>query len=413
MWHRRKRACAAFVLGVLAATSAATLGAAGAQAQQPAPQPAEMRELEARVAALFERSCTQSGCHAGPAPQQGMDLSRARFFASIVDEPSREVPSLMRVRPGRPDSSYLVMKLRGDPGIVGVPMPMVGEKLSAEEVETVEAWIRGLAEVDVAARRQEAARAPAYPFAGWKAVNLPTTRSVSAGSWLFLISHRFNPKLNDGYEAFFGLDGSGIVLLTLGYAPTDALLVSLGRSNAADDVELQARYLLAEQSVRWPVAAAAHATLNWITEERPGRSRSADEVLKLAAQLSLARELSDGLGVAVVPGVLLNPAEDVAGEPLLVTVGLAARWRFAGRLSLVGEWVPIVSGYTRTTTFGNDNRFDAWGGGLEIATGGHVFQIVLTNSVGLATDQYLRGGDLDLRDRHVRLGFNIFRVLNF
>jgi hypothetical protein len=77
--------------------------------------------------------------------------------------------------------------------------------------------------------------------------------------------------------------------------------------------------------------------------------------------------------------------------------------------------VPILSGYTETFTVGNFNRFDSWGGGIEIATGGHVFQIVVSNTVGLTSDQYLRGGDLDIADffdGEFRLGFNIFRVLD-
>ena len=73
----------------------------------------------------------------------------------------------------------------------------------------------------------------------------------------------------------------------------------------------------------------------------------------------------------------------------------------------------IPSGFNRSRTFGEENRFDSWGTGLEIAVGGHVFQIVVTNSVGLTTDQYLRGGDLDITDGELRLGFNIFRILNF
>ena len=81
-------------------------------------------------------------------------------------------------------------------------------------------------------------------------MNLPTTRTLEAGNMLFLIGHRFNPKLSDGYDAFFGLDGSGIIYISLGYAITDDLLVAIGRSNSADDVELQGRYSIAHQGGR-------------------------------------------------------------------------------------------------------------------------------------------------------------------
>ena len=381
------------------------------------------QDLEARVAEIFARSCTQAGCHAGPNPQMGMDLSPGQFFGSTVGVASAERPALLRVHPGRPDSSYLVMKIRGADGIIGMQMPFSGEKLAEDEVQLIERWIQALDAETSEARRQEAAEAPqtAYPFVGWKIVNLPTARALDRGSWLFLISHRFNPPLSAGYDALYGLDGSGIIYLSLGYAVTDVLLVALARSNAADNVELSARYRILQQGGARgaPLGLSAQAAVNWVTEAAEGERRLRGEALKFTGQLSLTREVA-GLGLGLVPGLTLNAAEAVEGDDPLLTLGLGARVplfkRRRSSFAFVGEWVPIVSGYTRTATFGNDIRFDSWGGGLEIDLGGHVFQVVLANSVGLTTDQYLRGGDLDVRDffeGEARLGFNIFRVLNF
>ncbi len=367
-----------------------------------------VEQLEERVADLFGRSCARAGCHAGPVAQQGMDLSRDLFYASTVNEPSQERPDLMRVHPGRPDLSYLLMKVKGDPEIEGVQMPLIGDKLTEEEVRTIEAWVSKIETVDQA--RKEAKANVAYPFAGWKVVNLPTTRTLDAGSHFFLISHRFVPAVNVGYEGLYGLDGSGVIFLNFGFAPTDKLLVVLGRSNASDDVELWSRYQIAQQKREGgsPLSIGAQAAVNWITE--------GENAAKFSAQAILSRELTDGLGVAVVPGILFNAAEETDDEDPLITVGLGGRWTFWRNVSLLAEWVPIVSGYTETFTVGTFNRFDSWGGGIEIATGGHVFQIVASNSVGLATDHYLRGGDLDIADffdGEFRIGFNIFRVLNF
>lgn len=373
--------------------------------------------LEQQVAEIFQQNCTKSGCHSGPNPQMGMDLTRELFYSSVVDEPSTENPNLKRVDPGNPETSYLVRKVRGDSDIVGAPMPLIGDRLTEEEVQTIVQWISGLETVDQARKEASRAASRAYPFNGWKVVNLPTSLSVDRGSWLFLISHRFNPKIGDGYDAFYGLDGSGIIYLSLGYAVTDDLLVALARSNSNDNVELEGRYRLAEQRGSSPIGAAAQVSFNWVSEDPGnGESRLRGEALKATGQVSLTHAIGP-VGIAVVPGVTLNPAENVSGEDPLITVGLGGRWTFVklrrSTLSLVGEWVPIVSGYTRTTTFGNDNRFDSWGGGLEISIGGHVFQIVVSNAVGLTSDQYLRGGDLDITDGEMRLGFNIFRVLNF
>lgn len=362
---------------------------------------------EADVAALFARSCAVAGCHSGPTPQMNLDLSPERFYHATVGQASVEKPGLLRVAPGRPDESYLVHKVEGREGIVGVQMPFTGDKLTPEEVETIKAWIRELP----AGRSERAAPPPErYPFLGWKVVNLPTNRALPRGDLLVLVGHRFNPPLSTGADTFFGLDGSGIVFLDLGYAVSDRFLVHLGRSNADDDVELGAKVRIAEQRGGWPLEVGAAATLNWHSEARSGASRVRGEAFRPSAQLVLTRAFGDGVGAAVVPGLLFNPSDGDDGGPL-VTLGLGGRVHLWRSLSILSEWVPILSGYARTTTFGNDNRFDSWAMGLEIATAGHVFQIVLSNSVGLATDQYMRGGDLDLRDPDLRLGFNIFRVI--
>jgi hypothetical protein len=381
---------------------------------------AQTGDLDAKIADLFENRCARAGCHAGPVPQLGMELTRERFYGAIVDEPSVERPELKRVDPGNPKLSYLMMKLQGDPGIIGTPMPLVGDELTQAEIDLVRDWITSIDTVDQA-RKQTTVLADRYPFYGWKIVNLPTTRTVDRNSFLFMISHRFNPKISDGYDAFYGIDGSGIIFIGLGYAFTDKLVAMLGRSNSDDNVEMWARYRLFEQSPDggWPAgsgkpfSASVRTALNWVTAKPPGvNDRVRSEAFKFNAQLTLAREIGD-FGVAVVPGVLFNPAEAVDGEDALITIGLGGRYRLSRNLAVVGEWVPIAGGYIRTSTFGNDIRFDSWGGGLEIRTSGHVFQIVVSNTVGLTTDQYMRGGDLDPEEGDMRLGFNIFRVLNF
>lgn len=405
MMHARSRCTLYLLTGLLSVVLVGTVTVT-AQAQN-------LSEMEGQVADLFGRSCARVGCHAGSNPQMGMSLEREMFYAHTVAQPSRERPDLNLIHPGNPDSSYLVMKVEGHPEIVGAQMPMTGNKLSETEVATIENWVRALGEADATAR--EGAPKTATPFVGWKVVNLPTARMVDRGTWLFLIAHRFNPELAAGYEAFYGLDGSGIIYLSMGYAPTNDLLFSLGRSNASDDVELQAKYRFFAQTLddTRPVSLAAQTALNWITETVGDEDRLRSEAFKLSGQLIVSRELTQGLGVLIAPGILFNPAEGKSDDGPLVTVGLGGRWRFHQNLSLVAEWVPILTGYTRTRTFGNENRFDSWGGGLEIGVGGHVFQIIVTNSVGLATDHYMRGGDLDITEPDLRLGFNIFRLLQF
>lgn len=79
----------------------------------------------------------ESSCHGLGAG--GMHLPDRR--ANLVDVPSTERPDLVRVRPGDPDRSYLWLKVAGDGGIEGGRMPLDLGPLSAEDRETLRAWI--------------------------------------------------------------------------------------------------------------------------------------------------------------------------------------------------------------------------------------------------------------------------------
>lgn len=90
---------------------------------------------------VFSVSCAFAGCHAGAAPQAGLDLSPAASYASTVRAPSTQRGELARIEPADPDRSYLVLKLRGDAGILGSRMPLTGS-LTAAQVELVVDWVR-------------------------------------------------------------------------------------------------------------------------------------------------------------------------------------------------------------------------------------------------------------------------------
>lgn len=90
---------------------------------------------------VFTPSCARAGCHAGAAPQQDLDLSAGVSYGRLVRHPASEQSSLFRVAPGDPEASYLVRKLRGDPGISGAKMPR-GGTLDPAKVQLVIDWVR-------------------------------------------------------------------------------------------------------------------------------------------------------------------------------------------------------------------------------------------------------------------------------
>lgn len=87
---------------------------------------------------VFTPSCT--GCHAGAAAPLGLRLEEGVAYAMLVNAPSSEVPSLLRVEPGNPDDSYLVQKLEGTAS-VGGRMPLDGAALPQATIDVIRQWI--------------------------------------------------------------------------------------------------------------------------------------------------------------------------------------------------------------------------------------------------------------------------------
>jgi len=90
---------------------------------------------------IFTPRCALPGCHAGSFPAQGMNLSAGVAYGNIVNVPSREKSSLDRIEPGSPSTSYMWLKVTGDPSIVGSQMPLSGGPLSQVQLDLLRAWI--------------------------------------------------------------------------------------------------------------------------------------------------------------------------------------------------------------------------------------------------------------------------------
>jgi hypothetical protein len=91
---------------------------------------------------VFTPKCALSGCHLAPASlaQEGLVLSAGTAYDSIVSVRSNQNPSIFRVTPGDPVSSYLWRKITAGQPIVGDRMPQTGSITEAER-QLVTDWI--------------------------------------------------------------------------------------------------------------------------------------------------------------------------------------------------------------------------------------------------------------------------------
>jgi hypothetical protein len=100
------------------------------------PITADLQSIEDNV---FTPICSK--CHIGASAPEGLQLDAAHAYNALVGVPSVEEPSLLRVNPGNPDSSYMVLKIEGAPGIEGGQMPLGETPLPQATIDAIRQWI--------------------------------------------------------------------------------------------------------------------------------------------------------------------------------------------------------------------------------------------------------------------------------
>ena len=104
---------------------------------------AALSPFQSDIAPLLAASCAT--CHLTGEEAGNMSLVPARAIATLVGVKAKGAPALMRVVPGDPDQSYLVMKLEGTQiahGGSGAQMPFGAPPLSPDKIAMIRKWIK-------------------------------------------------------------------------------------------------------------------------------------------------------------------------------------------------------------------------------------------------------------------------------
>lgn len=240
-------------------------------------------------------------------------------------------------------------------------------------------------------------------------INAQTIESPARQDLNFIIMHRFG-KLNDGAYNFFGLDNASI-RIGLDYGITDRLGVGIGRSSFEKTFDGYLKYLLIQQTEgarKTPVSISVLGAVNHFTL-RSDTFVSAKNKTSFVTQLLIARKFTPSLSLQVSPTwvhynryPLLRDAKD------LFAAMIGGRLRFTKRMSITAEYNYLFPDQLEPLDMKNSLSM-----GLEIETGGHVFQLVFTNSEGMIESQYIGKTAGTWGNGDIFFGFNITRNFTF
>lgn len=241
-----------------------------------------------------------------------------------------------------------------------------------------------------------------------RVINLHSLENTASGVLDFKISHRFNTVQNGLYD-FFGLDGANL-RLGFDYGVTDRLVVGIGRSNYEKTLDGFAKYKILRQSKgkrNMPITLAALGTVAMQTLKwaNPDRDNHFSSRLYYTGQLIIGRKISEGFSLQLSPTIVhrnLVATFDESNDVL--ALGIGTRIKLSKRMAINLEYIYVLPDQL-APQFVNSLSV-----GLDIETGGHVFQLHFSNSRIMVEKGFIAETTNKWEDGGIHFGFNISRV---
>ncbi len=250
-----------------------------------------------------------------------------------------------------------------------------------------------------------------YVTAAFKSTRVIDGQSIEMlgkGSLDFRILHRFGP-ISGGVDNLFGLDQS-YVRFGFDYAPVNDLLVGIGRSSTKKEIDGFVKFRLLQQSrgatvLPFSLVLVAGAVVNTLPFNDPTIPNYFTSRLNYFFQPLIGSKLTDAISVQLSPTFLHRNLVALSTDPNdIFALGIGGRIKITSRIAFMVEYFHPFNGLVKGV------NQDPLSIGFDIETGGHVFQLHLTNASGLNERAFLTDTFNKWAKGEIQFGFNISRV---
>jgi hypothetical protein len=246
-------------------------------------------------------------------------------------------------------------------------------------------------------------------FKALQICNMQSTKLPVKGEAYFLVSHRFGDLAN-GFDNFFGLDNA---LTKIGgiWGISNWLSLGVSRHTYNKTYEFAAKYKLSNQEVNgFPVTIVGYNTMDINSELKKANNPGLkfNNRLAYSTQLIVSRKFSDKFSFQLAPIYIhKNLYDDITEQKNLMLIGSGGRYKLSKRISLNLEYAARVS---LPDEFNSPYR-NPLTLGVDIETGGHVFQMLFSNGQQMNDISYFSNsaGRWDGK-KSIFFGFNMYRV---
>lgn len=231
---------------------------------------------------------------------------------------------------------------------------------------------------------------------------------VGNGVLDFRILHRFG-RFNEGSYGAWGLD-QATIRLGLDYGITKRLMVGLGRSSNKKQVDAYAKYRIiwqgkGEGSLPFSLIVLGGAVRDGIHFDNPERDNFESNRYAYYGQMIIGRKFSESFSFQLVPTMVhRNLVPTIQDHNDVFAIGAGTRMKLTRRLALTAEYY-----YNLPDQLGKEFK-NPLSLGVDIETGGHVFQLHFTNALGMNERSFITDNTGTWEDGDIHFGFNISRV---
>ncbi|MBK1440182.1 hypothetical protein JHJ32_09310 [Parapedobacter sp. ISTM3] len=264
-------------------------------------------------------------------------------------------------------------------------------------------------------------------FKTTRIINSQSIETIHKHELDFKVDHRFGDiaGANGGGRNFFGLDNSTDIKIGFEYGITDYLNVGIARAKGATRVsqlyEANLKYRVLRQTVdgKTPLSVTLYTsvTIPGVEADRQNDGeavsyRQFSDRLNIVAQFILARKFGSNLSLALHPTYIRrNTTAYYDDMNDLFALGIGGRLKVSRRMALVMDYfLPFRSAASKERYADAITAlYNPLGVGLEIETGGHVFNLNFTNATAIQEMQYIPETTSSWRKGQFRWGFTISR----
>jgi hypothetical protein len=245
-------------------------------------------------------------------------------------------------------------------------------------------------------------------FKGTRLLNGHSVETRKKGVFEFLISHRFG-RINSGAYNLFGLDQSNI---RFGFekALTDNFTVALGRNSFEKTYDGYFKYKLVQQksgkkAFPFSVTLFESATEKTLKDYMPENKPTFVNRLTYTSQVLIARKFNSNFSFQFTPTYIhFNTVRKMEDSNDIFALGFGGRIKISNRVSINGEY------YYNLNPFKSINTQNSLGFGIDIETGGHVFQLIFTNSRSMIEKGFIAETTGNFFKGDIHFGFNVSRA---